>query len=171
MFGSKKSAEPVAKSTSKSSGSGPGTTTLISTNTEINGDMEFSGSLVIEGKVNGNIAAVAGSDAHLRLLESGQVVGEIRVPTIIINGNVEGDVYSSDHIELAAKAHVDGNVHYNLIEMVKGSQVNGNLVYSKGSESSAPPKVQSPPAKPANKQPEPAQTDDLKSGSAKPINA
>jgi cytoskeletal protein CcmA (bactofilin family) len=28
---------------------------------------------------------------------------------------------------------VEGNVHYQLIEMVKGSQVNGNLVYSASS--------------------------------------
>ena len=55
------------------------------------------------------------------------VQGEISVPSIIINGLVEGDVYSSQHIELAAKATVVGNVYYNLIEMVMGSEVNGSL--------------------------------------------
>src|SRR5690625_6325461 len=49
---------------------------------------------------------------------------------VIINGNVTGNVYSSKHVELAAKAVVEGNVHYQLIEMVKGAQVNGSLVYS-----------------------------------------
>ena len=49
---------------------------------------------------------------------------------VIINGNVKGDVHCSDHVELAGKANVDGNVHYNLIEMVKGAQLNGNLVYA-----------------------------------------
>ena len=32
-------------------------------------------------------------------------------------------------MELAAKAVVSGNVHYNLIEMVMGSEVNGNLMH------------------------------------------
>ena len=40
---------------------------------------------------------------------------------------VQGDVRTATHIELAAKAVVVGNVYYNLIEMVMGSEVNGNL--------------------------------------------
>ena len=172
MFGGKK-AEPAAQPKSKSSGSGPGATTLVSTNTEINGNMEFSGNLVIEGKVNGNIVAAAGSEAHLRLLETGQVVGEIRVPTIIINGKVEGDVYASEHVELAAKAHVDGNVHYNLIEMIKGSQVNGNLVYSKGAQAKPAPSSKSvaPAVKSAVSASDDGKNADLQSSTAKPINA
>ena len=86
---------------------------------------------MVEGKITGNITCEEGSEAKLQLLDSGVVCGEIRVPTVVINGRVEGDVYASEHIELAAQAVVDGNVHYQLIEMVKGAQVNGNLVYGK----------------------------------------
>jgi cytoskeletal protein CcmA (bactofilin family) len=107
-----------------------GSTTLVSKNTEIVGDINFSGNLMIEGKVTGNVYVSSGADAHARVLEKGTVVGEIRVPSIVINGTINGDVYSDKHVELAAKAVVNGNVHYNLIEMVKGAQVNGNLVYS-----------------------------------------
>ncbi|MGH1441148.1 MAG: bactofilin family protein [Cellvibrionaceae bacterium] len=120
MFGKKET------STSFSAGS----TTLVSKNTEIVGDINFSGNLMVEGAVKGNIYSVDGADAHARILESGIVEGEMRVPTIVINGTINGDVYSSKHIELAAKAVINGNVHYELIEMVKGAQVNGNLVYS-----------------------------------------
>ena len=51
----------------------------------------------------------------------------------------EGDEIKEDEVMVSvetAKAVVEGNVHYQLIEMVKGSQVNGNLVYDDG-ESSA----------------------------------
>lgn len=113
-----------------------GSTTLVSKNTQIVGDISFSGNLMIEGKVTGNIYVSSGSDAHARVLDNGVVEGEIRVPTIVINGTVNGDVYSDKHVELAAKAIVNGNVHYSLIEMVKGAQVNGNLVYSAQSSSS-----------------------------------
>ena len=107
-----------------------GSTTLISKKTEMTGDVSFSGNLMIEGVVKGNISAREGEDAHARVLEKGLVEGEIRAPTLVINGTVTGDVYSDKHIELAARAVVNGNVHYRLIEMVKGAQVNGNLVYS-----------------------------------------
>lgn len=115
-----------------------GSTTLVSKNTQIVGDINFSGNLMIEGKITGNIYVSSGSDAHARVLEKGVVEGEIRVPTIVINGTVNGDVYSDKHVELAAKAIVNGNVHYSLIEMVKGAKVNGNLVYSAQSSSAKP---------------------------------
>lgn len=107
-----------------------GSTTLISKSTELVGDVNFNGNLEIEGRVRGNIYAEEGSDARVRIMEKGLVEGEICVPTVVINGAVNGDVHSSKHVELAAKASVTGNVHYNMIEMVKGAQVNGNLVYS-----------------------------------------
>lgn len=107
-----------------------GSTTLISKSTELVGDIHFNGNLEIEGRVRGNIYAEEGSDARVRIMEKGLVEGEICVPTIVINGAVHGDVHSSKHVELAAKAAVQGNVHYNMIEMVKGAQVNGSLLYS-----------------------------------------
>ncbi|MGS2718179.1 bactofilin family protein [Eionea flava] len=127
-----------------------GGTTLISKHTEIVGDLHFSGTLMIEGQVKGNIYAVDADNAQARVLESGKVEGEIRVPTLVINGSVTGNVYSSKHIELAAKTVINGNVHYSLIEIVKGAQVNGSLVYS-AQPLSAKPKLQSAPANIAKK--------------------
>ncbi|MDR0779992.1 MAG: polymer-forming cytoskeletal protein [Pseudomonadales bacterium] len=116
---------------SKSSGSmnaNAGYITLISKATELNGDVHFSGALEIEGKVCGNIyAALDAEAAQVRVCESGLVRGEIRAPRVIINGRVEGDVHVSGHLELAAKAKVQGNVYYALIEMVMGAEVNGVL--------------------------------------------
>ncbi len=102
-------------------------TTLIAKGTEITGEIVFSGTLEVEGKVMGNIRAEDGVSAELRIREKAEIIGEIHVPSIVINGSVEGDVYSSKHLELAAKAVVKGNVYYNLIEMVMGSEVNGSL--------------------------------------------
>ena len=113
----------------KVDGSGGGkNTTLVSENCEIKGDITFTGELVVSGKVNGNIQSRQGSKAVVRVLESGDVRGGIAAPNIIVNGNVQGDISSDGHIELAARARVQGNVHYNLVEMVKGSVVEGNLL-------------------------------------------
>lgn len=110
--------------------------TLISKGTSIVGDVHFTGDLQIEGKVKGNIIVEGGGDAKLVVADKGTVEGEIRVPMVVINGKVVGNVYSSKHVELAAKAVVEGNVHYQLIEMVKGAQVNGSLVYGESSQAS-----------------------------------
>lgn len=103
--------------------------TLFDRAVEIRGSVTFGGTLDIEGTVIGDIGAADGSDALVRVREKGSVQGEIRAPKIIINGAVNGDVYSSKHLELAANAVVNGNVHYSVIEMVKGAEVNGNLIH------------------------------------------
>ena len=120
MFGKSKSTLPQASNHAH---------TLVSRSAEIVGDLHFSGELIIEGKVKGNIYAEDDSAALIRIAESGSVEGEICVPSAVINGLVQGDVRSATHIELAAKAVVMGNVYYNLIEMVMGSEVNGNLMH------------------------------------------
>ncbi|MFT6436291.1 MAG: cytoskeletal protein CcmA (bactofilin family) [Candidatus Azotimanducaceae bacterium] len=102
--------------------------TLVANNCEMVGDIHFSDQLLVNGVVKGNIYAQEGAKAMVTVSEKGRVKGEIRVPNVIINGKVFGDIYSEKHVELAAKAEIKGNVYYNLIEMVMGSRVDGNLV-------------------------------------------
>ena len=107
-----------------------GKTTMIAKGTVIDGDVRFEGGLLVDGTIKGNVRADDGSEALLRLSEAGKIEGEIHVPNVVVNGKVNGDVHSSAHVELAAKAVVNGNVHYHLIEMVMGAEVNGSLVHS-----------------------------------------
>lgn len=104
--------------------------TLVATNCELVGDIHFSDQLLINGIVKGNIYAQAGSKATVTISEKGRVRGEIRVPNVIVNGKVFGDINSDKHLELAAKAEVKGNVYYSLIEMVMGSRVDGHLIHA-----------------------------------------
>lgn len=102
--------------------------TLISRATKVIGDLHFTGELQLEGKVTGNIIAEDEKDAKLVIADTGMVEGEIRAPIVIVNGKVMGNIYSSKHLELAAKGNVTGTVHYHSIEMVKGAQVNGSMI-------------------------------------------
>lgn len=124
-------------------------TTLISKATEITGDIHFSGALEVEGKVFGNIYADDDTSSEIRIRETGLVKGEIQSPLVIINGMVEGNVYSSNHIELAAKARVQGNVYYHLIEMVMGSEINGSLLHRPSAELASRQLSADPPVVPA----------------------
>ncbi len=113
-----------------------GNTTLIAGGTHVVGDIHFSGNLEVEGQVTGNIMAEEDSGARVRILPEGRVVGDVRVPVIVINGHIEGDIYSSSQVELADKAVVEGNLHYVLIEIEKCAQMNGNFVHQKTPEES-----------------------------------
>jgi cytoskeletal protein CcmA (bactofilin family) len=104
--------------------------TLVGQHTEIQGDIRFSGGLHIDGTVKGNVIAENDGRSMVSLSECGTIEGELNVPYVVLNGVVIGDVHSSEHVELASKARITGNVYYNLIEMAIGAEVNGKLVHS-----------------------------------------
>lgn len=110
--------------------------TLIAANTEVSGDVHFVNQLYISGRVHGNVTADADSEATVVVSEEGSVTGEIRVPNVVVNGRVEGNVYATKRMELAKNAEVKGNVYYRLIEMQLGAMVDGQLVHDEtlGSE-------------------------------------
>ncbi|MBK1673389.1 cell shape determination protein CcmA [Ectothiorhodospira shaposhnikovii] len=103
--------------------------TVVGRNTVITGDVRFSGGLHLEGTVRGNLLAEDTSQDSILVLNQGALVeGDVRVPRVIINGAVEGDVYASVHVELAPHARIRGNLNYTLMEMAVGAEVNGSLV-------------------------------------------
>ena len=103
--------------------------TLVGSGTTINGNLVFKGGLLVDGQINGNVVAEEGSKAILILSESGRIEGEVRVPNMVLNGEIVGDVYGSARVELAPRSRVNGSVYYNLIEMAIGAEVNGGLVH------------------------------------------
>ena len=122
--------------------------TLIGKGTTIDGNLRFSGGLHIEGVVKGNLVA-DGDDATLILSEHGHIQGEFRVPSMVLNGMIEGDVYAVGKVELFEKARIAGDVYYNLLEMAVGAEVNGKLVRQKPTPApmnTLPPALSSPEA-------------------------
>ncbi len=115
--------------------------TLIGQGTEINGDLVFSGGLHVDGTIKGNVNAAEGSDALLILSEFGQIEGDVKVPNMVLNGEIVGDVFGSNRVELAPKSRINGSVYYNLIEMAIGAEVNGGLVHET-SENLAPKRLE-----------------------------
>jgi cytoskeletal protein CcmA (bactofilin family) len=126
MFGKKKTGRPAKISS------------LVGAQTEISGDVNFSSGLHIDGTVKGNVVADIDADALLIIAETGVIQGEVRAPFIVISGTVDGDVHSSERLELTSKARIKGNVYYNLVEMSIGAEVNGNLIHYTGNKPPLP---------------------------------
>ena len=103
--------------------------TLVGQHTAVLGDLKFTGGLHVEGVIKGNVFSENDGISMLQLSEHGRIEGEVRVPYVVLNGEVRGDVHSGAHIELLSKAQITGNVYYNLIEMAIGAEVNGKLVH------------------------------------------
>lgn len=106
--------------------------TLIGRQTEISGDVRFSGGLHVDGKIKGKVIAASDKSSSLSVSDSGVVEGDVRVPNVVLNGAVVGDVHANERLRMSAKARVVGNVYYKILEMEGGATVNGQLVHESG---------------------------------------
>jgi cytoskeletal protein CcmA (bactofilin family) len=103
--------------------------TLIGPKTRINGDVEFTGGLHLDGHIMGNVKGDSNQGTFLSVSEQGCIEGSVFAPNVILNGIVKGDIDASQRVELGAKARVLGNVQYTVIETAVGAQINGKLIH------------------------------------------
>ena len=112
--------------------------TLIGRSARIQGDVEFSGGLHVDGHVAGNVRVVPGGTASLSVSEHGVIEGSVEAPQVVLNGTVKGDIVASERVVLGAKARVSGSVSYGVIEMALGAEINGRLIPAGAAGDAAP---------------------------------
>jgi cytoskeletal protein CcmA (bactofilin family) len=120
--------------------------TLIGRSARVNGDIEFTGGLHIDGSVAGNVRALAEKDSSLSVSEHGTVEGSVEAPQVVLNGRVNGDIAASERLVLGAKARVQGNIYYGVIEMALGAEISGKLVPRSAGASVTVVPAEEPPA-------------------------
>src|SRR5690242_19221018 len=101
--------------------------TLIGKASRVNGDLGFAGGLHLDGAIAGNVYAEAGTPSSLSVSESGSIEGNVDVPSVMLNGQVKGDIHARERLVLGANARVEGDVFYSVIEMTLGAQIMGKL--------------------------------------------
>ena len=103
---------------------------LIGAGTTIEGNINFSGGMRVDGNINGNVIATQGKSSTLVLSEHARVTGEVTVTHLVVNGTINGPVSASEYLELQGKAKVNGDVHYKTLEIQLGAIVEGRLIHS-----------------------------------------
>ena len=103
--------------------------TLVGVDTQINGDVHFSGGLRVDGVIRGDVSEPNASPSTLILSENGSIEGSVTASKIVINGKVTGTVKAGQFIEMQSKARIIGDLHYKSLEMHTGAVIEGKLVY------------------------------------------
>jgi len=91
------------------------------------GILRFTGGLHIQGKVKGSIIS---DDANslLILSETAHVQGDITTAHLISNGKIDGEIKVKGKVEFFEKARMNGDVHYKILELPSGAEINGKLI-------------------------------------------
>ena len=100
-----------------------GGTSVIASGLKIVGDVETSGTLKIEGTVQGSIRGAR----QVVVGRSGVIQGDIQAEEIVIGGRVKGTVTASERVEIQANSVIEGDVHTRSIVVFEGGLLNGNV--------------------------------------------
>lgn len=102
-------------------------TTILDEGAAIEGKFSFSGSVLLNGRLHGEIV----SNDTLVIGEKGVVNANIHAGFVQISGEVVGDVYALERVELCATARVYGDVEGPVVVIEDGAAFEGHCRMSK----------------------------------------
>lgn len=109
---------------------------IISNDMRVTGEMSFKGKARVDGIVEGNIKG-----EHLVLSESGKVLGDLELVTLICHGSIEGNV-KAQQVTAHASSSIKGNLIATSLTVESGAKLNGEV----SSSSPQPqPQLKTPP--------------------------
>ena len=97
------------------------TSSILGPELEIHGDVKVSGSLLIYGKVFGNIH----SNGSVRTADGSEVKGNISENEAIIGGKVDGDVDVNKKVTLGDSSKLTGNLKAATLTIEEGAKFEG----------------------------------------------
>ena len=114
--------------------------TVISKGVKIEGKLSCSGSIRLDGEVQGDIS----SQSTVIIGENGKVNGQINAENITIGGKVTGTVKAKEKLVLDVKADLQGDIFSKVVAIEAGANFNGNCKMGNESAKSSfePPKPQ-----------------------------
>ena len=118
------SKDPPADRSSGSRAIGKETTlSIISAGTTITGDIECSGVLKIEGRIEGSVRQAR----QIMLAREGSIQGDATAAEVVVGGTIDGNVHASDRLELQSTAVVNGEITTKSIVVMEGARINGGV--------------------------------------------
>ncbi len=103
---------------------------FVDSGCSLKGELEFSNSFRVDGRVEGIIR----SRAELVIGEDGLVEGEIDVARCLIGGQVRGTIKASEKVVLHASAKVFGEIHAPAVIMEDGAFLEGKVDMAAGAK-------------------------------------
>lgn len=112
--------------------------TVIGRSTTVHGRVVAETGLRIDGIVIGDIEAHHSSGISIALGRTGKVLGDIRADRVLIAGQVDGNIYATERVELHAGARVNGDVTYDQLGIEEGATISGLMISKSGREPNGP---------------------------------
>jgi cytoskeletal protein CcmA (bactofilin family) len=111
--------------------------TLLGAGCRIEGGLEFSGTIRIDGQVTGTISSQNGT---LIIGERARIDARVDVGVAVVKGHVNGSIDAKERIEIFAPGCIQGDIQAPSISIENGVIFNGNCRMQKTLPTPAPAK-------------------------------
>lgn len=98
---------------------------IIADNLHIVGDIRFSGTLRIDGKIDGKVELIKKQQGTLILSTTAQINGPVSTTNLISNGVINGRVYVDEKLECRNNSRINGQVSYGSLNLESGAIIEG----------------------------------------------
>lgn len=98
--------------------------TYLSADVIVKGDISVNGQITVDGCVNGNI-----SEAKFVIVgKNGKVSGNISCEKCKIEGEVRGNVYALENLQICESGLLNGDIKTSSVDIEHGARFNGKCV-------------------------------------------
>jgi cytoskeletal protein CcmA (bactofilin family) len=100
----------------------------------IKGELTGNEDLTIEGKVEGKVFL---KDHNLTVGANGKIVAEVQAKTVMVLGEITGNITADDKVEVAATGTMRGDIHAPRVVLADGAKFKGAIDMDKKPSASA----------------------------------
>jgi cytoskeletal protein CcmA (bactofilin family) len=108
---------------------------------QIKGELTGNEDLTIEGKVDGKVVL---KDHNLTIGANGKITAEIQAKTVMVLGEVVGNISADDKVEVAATGSMKGDIVAPRVVLADGARFKGSIDMDRKPGAAMPPKPGTP---------------------------
>lgn len=102
--------------------------TIIAQGVRVEGEFHSQGDVIIDGEVAGSVE----TQSALTVGETAKIHADVKAKSAIVAGEVVGNIFAGEMLELLATSHVKGDIVTGRISVAAGARVNGRVSMEEG---------------------------------------
>jgi len=114
---------------------------IIAFGMKVQGDIETSGVIKIEGMIEGTIRGAR----QVLIGRQGEVKGDIHAREVVVGGKVDGTITAAERVEIQGTSAVNGDIYTKSIIVLEGGRINGSVRMDESGRSAGTHRVEQKP--------------------------
>jgi cytoskeletal protein CcmA (bactofilin family) len=124
---------PAPEAARRPAPSGAAKESLIAADVTIEGKIEGAGHVRIAGRFKGDVNV----QGNVTIEQGAHVTGQVNAATVMVSGEVEGNIAATARVELLETGVINGDVKAAVLTVAAGSRMRGNADFGGGERSPA----------------------------------